>query len=52
VYKLIMLGKANCGKTSLCIRFVDNEFIEQMPSIGVDMKGVAVSINENEAMRL
>jgi GTPase SAR1 family protein len=47
-----MLGKASCGKTSLLVRFVDNDFSCQMPSIGVDMKSVAVSVNQNEALRL
>ena len=26
VFKIIMLGKASCGKTSLLVRFVDSEF--------------------------
>ena len=47
-----MLGKASCGKTSLLVRFVDNDFTNQMASIGVDMKSLAVMVNEMEAMRL
>ena len=47
-----MLGKASCGKTSLLVRFVDSEFGNEMASIGVDMKSLAVMANEKEAMRL
>jgi GTPase SAR1 family protein len=52
MFKLIMLGRASCGKTSLLVRFVDSHFGNEMASIGVDMKSMAVMINDNECMRL
>ena len=39
-YKIILLGQASSGKTSLLIRFVDEHFNTegQMNTIGMDLK--------------
>ena len=52
-YKIIMLGKASSGKTSLLIRFVDDHFNEegQMNTIGMDLKSLTLQV-EDRAVRL
>lgn len=52
LYKIILLGKASSGKTSLLIRFVDERFEEGVvPTIGADLKGLALQV-EDHAVRL
>jgi len=43
-YKLILLGPASSGKTSLLLRFVDEVYktAGELPTIGVDLKSVTL----------
>lgn len=47
LYKFIILGDSNCGKTSLLTRYIDNvvEYEEYNPTIGVDFKVKVVQSN-------
>jgi len=47
LYKFIILGNSNCGKTSLLTRYIDNviEHEEYNPTIGVDFKVKIVQSN-------
>lgn len=47
LYKFIILGDSNCGKTSLLTRYIDNvvEYEEYNPTIGVDFKVKIVQSN-------
>ena len=52
LYKIILLGQASTGKTSLLIRFVDDEFDEAtMNTIGVELKPMTLEV-EGQAVRL
>ena len=44
LYKIILLGTASTGKTSLLIRFVDDVYNSDsiMNTVGVDLKGVTL----------
>mmetsp|Transcript_17172 Transcript_17172/g.19145 ORF Transcript_17172/g.19145 Transcript_17172/m.19145 type:complete len:212 (-) Transcript_17172:140-775(-) len=44
--KLLLLGEIGVGKTSLIVRFVDGEFVEETPTIGMDAKEREVDLNE------
>lgn len=48
-----MLGSASGGKTSLLIRFVDDNFNSegQMNTIGMDLKSLTLQV-EDQAVRL
>ena len=52
-YKIILLGTASSGKTSLLIRFVDDHFnMEgQMNTIGMDLKSLSLQV-EDKSVRL
>ena len=52
-YKIILLGQASSGKTSLLIRFVDEFFNQegQMNTIGMDLKSLTLQV-EDQAVRL
>ena len=43
-YKVIVLGAAGVGKTSLLVRAIDNTFAEQPSTIGVDYVAVDVAL--------
>lgn len=53
MFKIIMLGPASSGKTSLLIRFVDDHFnMEgQMNTIGMDLKSLTLQVDD-QAVRL
>jgi GTPase SAR1 family protein len=52
MFKLIMLGQAGAGKTSILNRFVDNNFLEDtLTTIGADLKSITLQLNET-AVRL
>lgn len=38
IFKLIILGDSNAGKTALLNRFADASFYETIPTIGIDYK--------------
>mmetsp|Transcript_34146 Transcript_34146/g.24656 ORF Transcript_34146/g.24656 Transcript_34146/m.24656 type:complete len:100 (+) Transcript_34146:457-756(+) len=47
VYKIIMLGSASTGKTSLLKRFVDDEYKnDQLATVGMDLKFLNLKICE------
>ena len=52
-YKIILLGQASSGKTSLLIRFVDENFKQegQMNTIGMDLKSLTIQV-EDRPVRL
>ncbi len=49
LYKIIMLGRASSGKTSLLVRFVDDYFATegQMSTIGVDLKSLTLQVEDH-----
>ena len=53
LYKVILLGQASTGKTSLLIRFVDDTYNADtiMNTVGVDLKGCTLQI-DNSIVRL
>ncbi|KAJ5076538.1 ras-related protein rab-30 [Anaeramoeba ignava] len=52
LFKVIIIGSANVGKTSLINRYVDNTFnFEKEPTIGVDFKTKDIEI-DNQTIRL
>lgn len=53
LFKIILLGRASSGKTSLLIRFVDGKYDSkgQLNTIGMDLKSVTLQV-EDEAVRL
>jgi small GTP-binding protein len=53
MYKILILGESNVGKTSLIKRYVDDSFpIDYKATIGVDYKIKCLNINESEAVKL
>ena len=48
LYKIILLGTASTGKTSLLIRFVDDVYNSDsiMNTVGVDLKGVTLQVED------
>ena len=47
LFKLIMLGSLGSGKTSLITRFIDDEFTEELPTIGTDLKSMKLRVNSS-----
>jgi small GTP-binding protein len=53
MYKIIVLGESNVGKTSLIKRFVEDTFpLDYKTTVGVDYKIKCVNINETQAAKL
>ena len=50
-FKVIMLGSAKAGKTSLISRFASSKFELTSPSLGMDMESIPVKI-DNQTVRL
>jgi len=47
LYKIILLGQASTGKTSLLTRFVDDEFDQAtMNTIGVELKCMTLKVED------
>eukprot|EP00472_Partenskyella_glossopodia_P003532 CAMPEP_0197516286 /NCGR_PEP_ID=MMETSP1318-20131121/1151_1 /TAXON_ID=552666 /ORGANISM="Partenskyella glossopodia, Strain RCC365" /LENGTH=201 /DNA_ID=CAMNT_0043064897 /DNA_START=179 /DNA_END=781 /DNA_ORIENTATION=- len=47
-FTLIMIGDAGVGKTSLLLRFADDQFVENyMPTVGVDFRYRKFTLNGN-----
>ena len=47
-YKILMLGESQVGKTSLLIRYTDNDFKKSMlPTFGVDVRYKYITNNDN-----
>jgi len=52
LFKILLIGNSNVGKSSLFIRFVDNEWKENfIPTIGVDFKIKSIKI-DNKTIKL
>lgn len=52
VYKILFLGDTSVGKTSLLLRYTDNDFNgEGVPTLGVDVKYKYISL-ENKKIRV
>lgn len=48
VLKLLMIGESNVGKSSILLRFTEDEFYENMQStVGMDYKTKQITIDEN-----
>lgn len=53
MYKILVLGESNVGKTSLIKRFVEDTFpLDYKSTVGVDYKIKCVNINEHQAVKL
>lgn len=53
MYKILVLGESNVGKTSLIKRFVEDTFpLDYKSTVGVDYKIKCVNINEYQAVKL
>ena len=51
-YKIILLGPSSSGKTSLLVRFIDDEFDEKtLNTIGIELKSMTLKV-EDQAVRL
>ena len=49
IYKILLIGESNVGKTSLILRYTDNEFKESgIGTCGVDVKFKYVSLNNTK----
>lgn len=49
LFKLVLLGDTNSGKTSLLLRFVDNTFSTIfLPTIGIDFKTKIIPVREKQ----
>merc|ERR1712216_382875 len=44
VFKLVLIGNANVGKTSLLLRFADDQFNDRISTIGIDYKNKTVDV--------
>ena len=52
IFKLLLIGESNVGKTSIIVRYVDNDFQESgIATLGVDVKYKYVSL-DNTKIRL
>ena len=46
IFKLLLIGESNVGKTSIIVRYVDNDFQQSgISTLGVDVKCKYVSLN-------
>lgn len=53
VYKVVLIGDANVGKTSLVRRYCENSFREaRVETIGIDFQSQTVQLNEEETVCL
>ena len=53
VYKIVLIGDANVGKTSLVRRYCENTFREtRVETIGIDFQSHTVQLNEDETVCL
>ena len=52
IYKILILGDATVGKTSILLRYIDNKFeIDSLSTLGVDVKYKYVTLN-NKKIRM
>jgi small GTP-binding protein len=53
LYKIVLIGESNTGKTSLLLRFADNVFTEQyLCTIGVDFKTRTLTVDGRSLVKL
>ena len=53
IFKIILLGKADAGKTSLISKFVEDFYKEgPLTTIGVDLKCITLKGDDGTAVRL
>ncbi len=53
MYKILLLGESNVGKTSLKRRFVEDSFqIDYKATVGIDYKIKCINLNGNNSVRL
>ena len=46
-YKIILLGPSSSGKTSLLVRFIDDEFDEKtLNTIGIELKSMTLRVED------
>ncbi len=48
VAKILLVGEGQVGKSSILRRFTDNDFIKQVPTIGIDNKTKMVKVDKTE----
>lgn len=46
--KIILLGEANVGKTSLINRYVKNEFLDTSPSLGASFSSKTITMKDGQ----
>lgn len=53
LYKLILVGETNVGKSSILLRSVENSFSEDfLPTIGVDFKSYKTTLDDGRTVKL
>lgn len=47
LYKILLIGESNSGKTSLLMRFIENKFEASINTIGMDYKKKIIQVDQD-----
>lgn len=47
-FKTVVIGKSGVGKTTLLVRFLENRFVKQNTTVGIDLQTKEVAYNGNK----
>jgi small GTP-binding protein len=47
-FKTVVIGKSGVGKTTLLVRFLENKFINQTTTVGIDVQAKEVTFRNNK----